>query len=201
VIWLFVSLCFAGTEGGRSSDAPDRATVRVGLRGVAEQWADPALATVYRSGAPIAALGLGVPLSRHASLEVEVGYRKLKSDAGDALSFEIVPVSVLGEWAFGGGAARPFVSFGPTMTAFVEQHDPFPDGLAATSGQRLAVEARLGVRVDTGLVRPVNPPATSPVKAVDLELYVGRRQSRPIGGRTGLDLAAWRVALGIAVEL
>jgi len=180
---------------------PEAPSLRLGIRGVAEQWNEPALASVYQAGAPIGAVSIGLPLAGSLWLDVEVGYRRLNSADDEELSFHLIPASVLAQWSFGHGSAQPFIAAGPTITAFQEQYAATAEGLGSIGGARLAGELRLGLRVDTGLVQPRRAPAPNPVKDVGIELYVARRQAGPIGGRTGFDLGAWRAALGLSLAL
>ena len=180
---------------------PEPVSLRFAIRGVAEQWNEPALASVYKAGAPIGAVSFGLPLTDALWLDLEVGYRHLASEEDEELALHLIPASLLAEWSFGHGLARPFLAAGPTITAFQEQHAPDAEGIGATGGARLAGELRVGFRVDTGLVQQRRAPAPNPVKSVGIEVYAGRRQSRPIGGRTGFDLGAWRAAIGLSLAL
>lgn len=193
---LLATMTFA--QPSESAETPQ---FRIGVRGVAEQWSDTSLSSTYAQGAPIGAVGLGVPLSERLWLDVEVGYRRLTTEADEALAFNLIPASVLAEWSFGRGRARPFLAAGPTLTAFHEQHSPNSEGQQATSGARISGELRFGGRVNTGLITPARAPAPSVVQSASIELYLARRQARPIGGRNGLDLGAWRAALGVSFVL
>ncbi len=196
MVILLAALSFA--QPAESAELPQ---FRIALRGVAEQWSDTSISSTYGQGAPIGAIGLGVPISDRLWLDVEVGYRRLTTETDETLSFNLIPASVLAEWSFGHGRARPFLAAGPTLTAFHEQHSLNADGLSATSGARIAGELRFGGRVNTGLIAPARAPAPSVVQSASIELYVARRQARPFGGKNGLDLGAWRAALGISFAL
>ncbi|MFT6231526.1 MAG: outer membrane protein W, partial [Myxococcota bacterium] len=90
----------------------------MGLRGVAEQWSDTSISSAYTQGAPIGAVGLGVPITDRLWVDVEVGYRRLNTETDETLSFSLIPASIVAEWSFGQGRARPFLAAGPTLTAF-----------------------------------------------------------------------------------
>jgi hypothetical protein len=196
-MWMFLA-ALSLAQPGESSEPPQ---FRMGLRGVAEQWSDTSISSAYTQGAPIGAVGLGVPITDRLWVDVEVGYRRLNTETDETLSFSLIPASIVAEWSFGQGRARPFLAAGPTLTAFHEQHSPNADGRSATSGARIAGELRFGGRIDTGLITPARAPAPSVLQSASVELYVARRQARPFGGRNGLDLGAWRAALGISFAL
>ncbi len=92
----------------------------------------------------------------------------------------------------------------PQGSVYVEDD---PDTTAAEWSQRsaqtaavLGWEMRLGTRIDTGLIQPRLAPAGPGVlKALEIEIYVGRRFHRKPAA--GVDLSAWRAALGASLRL
>lgn len=166
--------------------------VEVALRGVVERWNDPAIASVYKSGTWLGALGLVVPIAGPVGVDAEVGFSRVSAASGG--SFEIAPLSLLAEGTAKFGLARGFVGLGPAWTAFTERA-----GAQVVDGARLSLEARVGVRVDTRLVDPPSPPATGgPVRRVSLEVAFARRSELP-SKAPGFALGAWRGTVGLGV--
>jgi hypothetical protein len=177
----------------------------VSIRAVAETWSDPAIGTLYATGGLLGAVGVVVPLSKRLRLDVEAGYRRMYQDDGaeepdDTYRFEVVPISIVPEFTFV-GRERPldgFVGLGPSFAGFREHAPANVDGLGVTRGAKFSLEARAGLRIDTGLIQERMAP-TSPVRGVDVELYGARRLQLP--GDNGFDLDAWRGGLGVGVRL
>jgi hypothetical protein len=60
----------------------------------------------------------------------------------------------------------------------------------------------MGVRIDTGMVKPsIRRDAGTQLRALELELLVGRRQHQPFGIGDGLNLSAWRAGVGLMARL
>jgi len=177
----------------------------VSVRAIAETWSDPAIGTLYATGGLLGAVAVVVPLSTRLRLDVEVGYRRMYQDDGaeepdDTYRFEVVPISILPEFTFV-GRERPldgFVGLGPSFAGFREHAPANAEGVGVTRGAKFSLEARAGLRIDTGLIQERMGP-TSPVRGVDVELYGARRLQLP-GGK-GFDLDAWRGGLGVGVRL
>lgn len=171
-------------------------------RGVAEAWGDPAIGSVYRTGALMGAVGVVVPIAGPISIDVEAAYRRMDARIGDGDHvFQLLPITLLGEFTFPAKEVPidPFVGLGFAMASFSERHPANADGLTITRGARPSLELRAGIRLDLGLVHPPMPPARSVVQRVDLEVFGARRAQRP--GAAGFDLAAWRGGLGLAIAL
>lgn len=169
----------------------DPSGVRVVLRGLVEQWDDPAIGSVYKSGTWLGGVGIVVPIYGPVLFDAEASFKRL---TGAASTFEIAPLSALIEIGPRYGMIEPYFGAGPTWTVFSESGAP-----VNVQGAKIAAEARAGLRIDTGLVRPPMPPASDgPVRAVEIELYFGRRFTLP--GGTGLSLEAWRGGLGFGVS-
>ena len=66
--------------------APESQDMRVALRGAAESWADPSIASVYRGGALASGAAIIAPLYGPLSLDVEFLYRRLEDDGERAPS-------------------------------------------------------------------------------------------------------------------
>ncbi len=177
----------------------------VSVRAVAETWSDPAIGTLYATGGLLGAVAVVVPISRKLRLDVEAGYRRMYRDDGaeepdDTHRFEVVPISILPELTFV-GRDRPldgFVGLGPSFAGFREHAPANAEGVGVIRGAKFSLEARAGLRIDTGLIQERMGP-TSPVRGVDVELYGARRLQLP-GGK-GFDLDAWRGGLGVGVRL
>ena len=98
---------------------------------------------------------------------------------------------------------------GPTATLFKEEHEPFTsseeDTLASgiTSGTKIGGEARVGVRLMTGLVSPsysAVPESGRSLQGVSVELGFGRRFQKEPDVDGGFDLAAWRATVGLGLN-
>lgn len=194
--WLVAGACFAAPV---PSDAPPDGP-RVVLRAIAEHRGEAAIAAVYRSGGAAVGLGLGLPVTPRLDLDLEAAYSRVQSRETDDLRLELLPLSALGAWhARPGRGATPYAGLGATWTAFSEHHPADPTGRAVTSGARLGVEARLGLRIDTGFVQPPLPPAdTGPVRRLEIDTYLARRSRLPLPDATGFDLGGWRLAVGVS---
>ena len=164
-------------------------TVAVGVRGTTEAWSDPAIAQVYRSGTWFAGLGVVVRVGPWLAIDAEGTFRRLRTETSQ---LELAPLSLLAELHQPIGAVDGFVGIGPTWTSFSES----AAGAEVVSGARVAGELRTGIRVDTGFVREtMDPSGAGPVRAIELELMVGRRSEVP--GGDGFRLGAWRGAVGL----
>lgn len=164
--------------------------VHLVARGLVERWNDPAIATVYKSGTWLGAIGVAVDVIGPIGLDVEAGFGRLRAEGS---SFEIAPLSALVSFTAPLGRVDAYAALGPAWTVFTET-----GGATAVDGARLAGELRGGVRIDTGLIQPARPPAPAPVRALELEVYLARRSELP-GGATGLHLGAWRGSVGLGV--
>ena len=187
-----------------TAEAPRPPPMVVG-RAIVESWSDPGIGTVYATGGLLTGAAVVVPLSRRFAVDVEAGYRRLRTDDGaelpdDRLLMEVLPLSALAELSLlsVASAVDGFVGLGPAFAVFREHHPPNAEGLGVTRGMKLSLEARAGVRFDTGLVQPRMAP-TSPIQGVDLEIYAAKRLQMP--GGTGFDLDAWRASVGLGVRL
>lgn len=188
--------------------------VSLWFRGVGEVWDDPEIARVYRSSALMVGAGLVVPVHRHVQIDLEGGYQSMGgleidletgSSTGNGTSMQIVPLSVLveGRMPFGDGS-HLFAGAGPTATLFKEESSSWEtDELSVgpvVSGTKLGGEARLGVRLATGILAatPDSVPRPGPkVDGLHVELYAGRRFQK---AESGFDLAAWRGTVGLGVQ-
>lgn len=198
-------------------DEPSAPHTRVALRMVMESWSDGAIGTVYGTGGIASGIGAVVPVWGPLSLDIEATYKRVQYDdqgvgddgqVDDQTDYatnpmlELVPLSLLVEYRLPGAtdSFQSFVSLGPTYTSFSERHAPDEEsGLGVTAGARVAAELRAGMRFDTGLIQPKLAPAASPVDALELEFYLGRRAQR--GSVEGFNLSAWRAAVGLSFRL
>ncbi len=172
-------------------------------RGQAEFWNDAAIGSFYATGGLVGGAGVVVDVIGPITADLDIAYKRalpaLNRD-DETSRFEIVPVTLLAEYNFEFAKVpiRPFAGLGFAMVQFAERHPPLGDGRTVTRGTRPAIEVRTGFRLDLGLV-PDSLVHTSPVEAIELEVFGGRRMEAP-GGR-GFDLSAWRAGLGIGVRL
>ncbi len=178
--------------------APETNDMRVALRGAAESWADASIAAVYRGGALASGAAIVAPVYGPLSLDIEFMYRRLEDDREQQL-LELLPASVLVELDLGQqDGAYGFVAAGPSFVTFREGY-PTPKGREVITGARGLFEARGGVRIDLGLMQPSLTGTGSPIKAVELELYGGRRIQR--ASVAGFNFSAWRAGMGVALVL
>ena len=170
-------------------------------RGVAESWNDAAIGSVYANGALMGGAGVVVELFGPIAVDLDVAYRRLDAASGsEEQRFELIPVTLLGEFTFPAPEAPldPYVGLGFTLATWTERHAADATGATVTRGMRPAVEIRAGIRFDLGLVQPSMIKASA-IEGVDLELFGARRIQNPSG--EGFDLAAWRGGLGLALRL
>ncbi len=181
------------------------------FRALGESWDDPSLALVYKSQLLMGGVAVLVPLHPRVMLDMEVGFSRLSGVAWDsetmksgsaATTFQMIPVSVLGELRQPIAHGEFFLGAGPSFASFQEDHPGFVDEAdltrTRTSGVKLGAEARVGVRLKTRYQPQVLlPPAPQPlVQGYAIELYGARRmQPRP----SGFDLGAARVCVGVQV--
>ncbi|MEQ1564121.1 MAG: hypothetical protein ABMA64_00695 [Myxococcota bacterium] len=176
-------------------EPPAAPGVHLVIRGLVEQWNEPALAAVYKSGSWLGGIGVVTPVVGPVSLDFEASFRRLRADG---TTFEIAPLSGLVELGGTVGKVDLYAGVGPSWTVFSER--PEEDPSRVVQGARIGGELRAGLRVDTGLVDPPMPPATSgPVRRLELEVYLGRRAGMP--GGEGLLLGAWRGCVGLGFVL
>ncbi|MEO0601750.1 MAG: hypothetical protein AAF211_09950 [Myxococcota bacterium] len=172
-------------------------------RGQAEFWADPSIASFYRTGALMGGAGVVVDIVGPISADLDVAYKRANpalNPDDETSRFEVVPVTLLAEYnfPFANVPVRPYAGLGFAMVSFAERHPALPDGRTVTRGTRPAIELRAGFRVDLGLV-PESLIKPSPIQSIELEVFGGRRMEAP-GGK-GFDLSAWRAGLGVGVRL
>lgn len=181
------------------------------FRALGESWDDPSLALVYKSQLLMGGVAVLVPLHPRVMLDLEVGFSRQSGTAWDnetmksgsaGTTFQMIPVSVLGELRQPIAHGEFFLGGGPSFASFQEDHPGFVDEAedtrTRTSGVKLGAEFRVGVRLKTRYQPQVLlPPAPQPlVQGYAIELYGARRtQPRPIG----FDLGAARVGVGVQV--
>lgn len=181
------------------------------FRALGESWDDPSLALVYKSQLLMGGVALLVPLHPRVMLDLEVGFSRQSGTAWDSetmksgsagTSFQMIPVSVLGELRQPIAHGEFFLGAGPSFACFQEDHPGFVDEnettRTRTSGVKLGAEFRVGLRLKTRYQPQVLlPPAPQPlVQGYAIELYGARRtQPRP----SGFDLGAARIGVGVQV--
>lgn len=189
--------------------------LRAGVRVLGELLDEPELARVYGGRTALVGVTAVVPVHRRVLLDVELGFRRQEGLAWDPATgkigagvpvLKIVPLSVLIEPRASFGAAEVFVGAGPTAVVFREEHPEQVDAEGNTStvtqGVKVAGELRAGMRVRTPWepVPRLPPSPPNQLQGMDLEIYVGRRWQRQPDD-VGLDLAAWRLGVGVVVRL
>lgn len=203
LIAIIVSTAF-GQEAPPSND------FRVGLRGVAEVWSDPAIGTVYGTGGGFMAVAMSRTVWRPLALDVEVSFHRTQAgvdieelwsdDYAVSPVLAMTPVVAMLEYRKKLGAGQHvYLATGPALVNFSESHGVDDNGVGVTAGSRLAAEIRTGFRVDTGLVRKRLSPSPSVARGLDFEGYIGRRMQR--SGVDGFNLNAWRAGVGVAFIL
>jgi hypothetical protein len=193
-------------DGEEAGD--EAAGVLLGVRGVGEVWQDSSLILdVGRSSRFGGAGALSYRVWRMFSADFEAGYHRMSglehgvtshATGTEATSFEMVPL------VFAVGAnhqarnVEVFANVGSAVTIFSSTH---PEA-GTISGTKFGLSVQGGVRIDTGLVQPsIRRDANQPVKAVDLEIMIGRRQHQLFGVGDGLNLSAWRVGVGLFARM
>lgn len=172
-------------------------------RGQAELWADPAIATFYRTGALMGGAGVVVDVFGPVTADIDIAYKRANpalNPDDETSRFELVPITLLGEYnfEFANVPVRPFAGLGFALVQFAERHPANAEGRTVTRGTRPALELRAGFRLDLGLV-PDSLVKQNPIKSVELEVFGARRNEAP-GGK-GFDLSAWRAGLGLGIRL
>jgi hypothetical protein len=178
------------------------------IRAVAEQWNEPAIATVYQQGGLLGGIGIVVPIWDDLSLDVEFVYRRFTQGGGAAeaesngYKLQILPISFIPEYKFAlNGPMHGFVGLGGAYTVFTEEAtlDEVTE-LSVITGARLASEFRMGIRVDTGLVTQLpSAIAQGGIQSLEIELYGARRMQLPRSTER-LDLGAWRGSIGLGMR-
>jgi len=193
----------------------DRTPFRVGVRGVFEGWADPAVTGVYRSGAFMGALTFVIPVWGPLMIDIEGGWRSVlpreavtqdEVDFEDPRRFTVVPVSILLEAEIPVGEAPVDfgVGLGPAFTMFSESYatgtNPAAPGSAAVTGWRIGLEARAAVRLELTALTPPRkqfPSKQGGLRSIELELYGGYRFAFMKKETPGFRMSAWRAGAGL----
>ena len=212
LIWISLAL---GQESSETATETETASpeMRLVLRVVAENWADEAVGSLYRTGALASGAALVLPVWNRFMVDIEFTYKRMPMGAragGESIdgtissdyTFEFLPLSVLAEMRLGEENAlmHTFIGLGPALATFSERHAPNDEGLSMTTGGKICVETRAGVRVDTGLVQPgLSGISAGGLAAIELEVFVGRRFQRPAPAGSGFNLSGWRGGLGLAL--
>ena len=207
-LWSGAALAQAEPEGASSAAeaasvetaAPSR-PLRIGLRGVAESWQDPAILQHYRSSRLTGAAMVHVPMGRFLGVEAEMGYSRTPSVSARtgvaAGMLEYVPMAVtfVAVKPYDGGEVFGGVGYG--MAVFTEQ-----TSAGTVSGAKAGLDVRAGARIHTKLARKqLTPQGYQGLSGVDVELMIGRRQHHAFGWGQGFDFSAWRLGAGMVVRL
>lgn len=178
--------------------APTDNDLRLALRGVAESWAEPAVASIYQGGAFASGVAVVAPIHKSFFADVEFTYRKI-SDDRDQQQFEILPTTaIIGMHMPGPDNVDGYVGVGPSIVTWREQY-PVRRGTEVMTGTKFGAEARAGVRFAFDIIEPSMSGTGSPFESFELDLFGARRVQAPLG--KGLDLSAWRLGLGLTVVL
>lgn len=213
-----------------SAPAPpvdDRPIVRLSVRALGEQWADTSIAAVYRSGSFMPGIGLNVPIWGPLSAEIEAGYMQARpresvstgstDDSGailvdDPRRFHLAPLTLMAFYTFSQDLfpVDVYVGGGPSFTVFSEQFpigtvqfesDTTPSNRGAINGAKVGFEARVGIRIDLGLVDEPRtwPPEKGRLRAIELEIFGSKRFNLPPRDGMGFNLNAWRGGVGLVM--
>jgi hypothetical protein len=204
---LALVLAFALPVGARAqTPAPpptEGAGLLVGARGVGELWQDPNIIKVYERSSRFSGAGfLSYRVWRFVAVDVEAGFHRmgaieLESDSNirgsESTSLQLVPMCFGASANHRVGELELFGSLGLAVTSF---SDLSRNG--AVNGTKFGPSVQAGVRIDTGFADPsIRRDAGTQLRAVDLEIMVGRRQHQAFGVGDGLDLSAWRASVGL----
>jgi len=185
--------------------------VRLAARAMGESLSDPWISDAYRPSLFTGGLGIVLPVTGWLQVELEGSYARMKGqerseDTGDFTgveeTLELIPLSALAAWRVPLVKGELFAGAGPALVSFKALHSPNEEneGVSATAGAKLGAEVRVGVRMDTGMIRPpIAPVSGRPAQALEVEIYAGRRHQFARPGE-GYDLGAWRAAAGLALR-
>lgn len=210
---LLGSLAQAGPPSSAQPQAPTG--IRVAMRGIIENWHDPYIASRFRSGGLSAGVGLVIPAWGPLNVDIEVTYQRVPAASGEG-TMQMMPVSILAEYTMtprGNGDLELFIGAGPAVMMWTEggQNTDHTTALLPSDveggpqvgaevlrGARPGLEARLGGRIDLGLVQESlrGVPQRS-VRAVELEIYGARRFT---SHSAGFNLNTWRGGIGLALR-
>src|SRR4051812_37519617 len=98
-------------------EAPEKPGVQLVIRGLVEQWNEPAISAVYKSGTWLGGIGVVAPVVGPVAVDLEASFRRL---TGTSSTLEMAPLSGLVELNGALGAASGFLGVGPTWTAYSE---------------------------------------------------------------------------------
>lgn len=175
--------------------------LQVGFRGVGEIWQDPFLSTHYApahfGGTGFATFGMSPGLA----VEFELGYGRAASNDAIAVVapgfFDTMPLSMLMMGRVRSPGAEVYLGLGPAFNVFTEA-----TSVSTVTGIKAGLEVRMGTRIHTNLVEPsIRPGNHGGFRAVDVELFIGRRQHHSFGIGTGFNLSAFRIGMGIVGRL
>ena len=189
------------------TESVERPQLRVILRAVAEQWNEPAIATVYQQGGLLGGIGIIIPVWDDLSLDIEFVYRRFPQGGGSVATgatgyqLQVLPISFTPEYKFAlNGPMHGFVGFGAAYTVFSEDAITAASGVSVVSGARLATEVRTGIRFDTGLIVPHQSAIPQAgIQAIELEIYGARRMQLPRQVER-LNMGAWRGCIGLGMR-
>ena len=201
---LSMLLCpaLAAAQQPVEEEEPGKGLV-VGVRGVGEIWQDSLLIRDMGRSSRFGGTGfVSYNAWRFLSVDLEAGYHRLTgmefsigsgAQGTESTTFEMVPIALSVSASQHLGGLEVFGAVGTAFTVFSHA-----DSEVTVSGTKIGPCFHVGARIDTGLVQPsIRRDAVQRIRAVDLELVVGRRQHQPFGVGDGLDLSAWRVGAGL----
>ena len=188
------------------TESVERPQLRVILRAVAEQWNEPAIATVYQQGGLLGEIGIIIPVWDDLSLDIEFVYRRFPQGGGSvatgtrpATNFKFSRSRLHQNTSSLNGPMHGFVGFGAAYTVFRDAITA-ASGVSVVSGARLATEVRTGIRFDTGLIVPHQSAIPQAgIKPCELESL---RRSPDAAATTveRLSLGAWRGCIGLGMR-
>lgn len=192
-----------------ADDAGDETSgVLLGARGVGEVWQDANLILDVGRSSRFGGSGvLSYRVWRMFSVDFEAAYHRMSGTehtvtshqlGTEATSFELVPLVFAVGANHQAGNVEVFANLGSAVTIYSSTHPQ----AGTISGTKFGLSVLGGVRIDTGLVQPsIRRDANQPVKAVELELMIGRRQHQLFGVGDGLNLSGWRVGVGLLARM
>jgi hypothetical protein len=209
LLLLADTVAAAGLPG--NFEDPDEAGVRICARAMGESLSDPWISSIYRPSVFTGGVGVVLPFHSFLQADIEASYTRMSGDerdeedssvSGTTETLELIPLSALVEARYALTSGELFAGLGPAITPFKALHSPNEDNdnATATVGTKIALEVRVGFRVDTGMIQaPIAPVSGKKVSALDLEVYAGRRHQFHLSDE-GYDLGAWRAGAGLALR-